>query len=196
MVEPRDEDLELQLCRYLDGELSRRERLALEARLEGDEALQEDLRRYAALDDYLAEMGSGELDGVDYDRQRAEIIAAVERKALLTPPRRRPILLRPTFGLLAAAASILLVLAVTGIFFPPGQPAETTSAVLVEIPAPAPRLTGGAEISVRLSPAEAHELPLAPEPESLGTTPPGTVVVSFSAHKHPPSTSVESLVVY
>ena len=196
MAKPKDDDLESQLCRYLDGQLPRRERLALEKRLEEDEPLREALRRYAALDACLEEISAREVDGIDYDRQRAEILAAVERKVLLAPPRRRPILLRPTFRVLTAAASVLLVVSAAVLIFRPRRPPDGTPSILVEIPPIAPRPSGPVEISVQISAPDLGETPLAPEPESPGAMPAGTIVVSVSPRVPRPARSAEAMVIY
>lgn len=196
MDKPRDDDLELQLCRYLDGQLPRRERLALEKRLDEDQALREELRRYAALDACLQEIAGGEVDGVDYDLQRAGIIAAVERKTLLAPPRRRPVMLRPTFLVLTAAASILLVFSVAMLVLRPPRPVDGTPLVLVEIPPVAPRPSGPVDVSVEISAPELDEMPLAPEPESLDAMPAGTIVVSVRSRTPRPAALAEAMVIY
>jgi len=195
MAKPKDDDLEFRLSCYLDGQLPRRERLALEKRLRQDEALREELRRYAALEASLAELSAGEVGGVDYDRQRAEILAAVERKALLAPPRRPPILLRPAFRVLTAAASILLAVSAGVLLYQFLPPAETTPTVIVEIPPLAPRPSGPVQVTVEISAPE-EEVPLASEPESLDETPAGTILVCVSPQAPRPARLTDALVVY
>ena len=195
MIEPRNKDLEYRLCQYLDGQLSRRERLAFEKRLQANEALRDTLGEYAALDRHLAELADTEIEGVDYDLQRAEIVAAVERKALLAPRRRRLIFRRPLLSALAAAASILIVASAALILFgpapPPGPPL-----VQVELTPAAPAPVGAPEIVMHMKPPSFDELPLSADVSPLLDAPRGTVVVSVSPHALSPAVPTESLIVY
>ena len=109
----KHDERESRLCDYLDGRLSRAERKRVEKQLDQDEPLREELRKYAALDGLLGGLAGREIEGVDYDQQRLEIVAAAERKALLGQQgRKRVFFLRPMTGL-AAAASLLLLVGVT-----------------------------------------------------------------------------------
>ncbi len=195
MIEPRNKDLEYRLCQYLDGQLSRRERLAFEKRLQANEALRDTLGEYAALDRHLAELADTEIEGVDYDLQRAGIVAAVERKALLAPRRRRLIFRRPLLSALAAAASILIVASAALILFgpatPPGPPL-----VQVELTPAAPAPVGAPEIVMHMKPPSFDELPLPADVSPLLDAPRGTVVVSVSPHALSPAVPTESLIVY
>lgn len=166
------------LCQYLDGWLGRRDRLELEAQLERDEALREELRHYAALEEYLADVGRREIDGVDYDLQRREIVAAVERRALLRPARRRRVLLRPLFAATAAAAMVLVAVSL-GIYLHAGRPAGP--AVSVQWLPSAPRPSGTVEVSMTIAPPSFDELPLAPDAGPAAAAPAGTVVVSVGS---------------
>ena len=126
-------DIGFILTEYLDGNLDAAGKAVLAARLESDAGLREELRRYTALNENLqiAPECDDVLDEIDYDMQRAEIIAAVERKVLLEGPPRRRLLLRPTFRVLAAAATILLVFTVgTFMFRSPPQMVEVAIAPL------------------------------------------------------------------
>ena len=109
MADAEYDNLDLLLCRYLDGDLSRREQAKLEARLADEPALREELRLYASLDGHLPDLAGEAPAGVDYVRQRADIMAAVEREALLAAAPRR-LLFRPAaLGALAAAAAVLMI---------------------------------------------------------------------------------------
>jgi anti-sigma factor RsiW len=182
MTEPIDENLEFRLCQYLDGQLGRREQAALEKRLAADPALRDELKRYAALNGQLGALreNAGAGPEVNYDLQRAEIVAAVERKLLLAR-RRRPLVLRPVFGALAAAVVLLvsvgvLVLLQTG----PGTPVEPPVRVIV-LPV-APPSGGAGEVLVRVEPDEPEQIPSAPGEEAAPQdVPDGTVVVSIGA---------------
>jgi hypothetical protein len=197
MTEPQEKDLEFLLCQYLDGQLGRRERLELEQRLKSDESLGEELRRYVALDGYLVDLGQEEIDGVDYALQREEIVAAVERQALLPPARRRPLLLRPVFATLVAAASILVVVSAAMFLFAPDQPPESVVSMKILPAAPAP--TGAAVVSVKMSRPSFDALPWTPRPTAASlvpAAPAGTVVVSIAPHVHRPTRSADSMVIY
>lgn len=180
MDEQRDEDLERQLCGYLDGQLSRREQARLEKRLAGDEALREELKRYAALDGHLAALGAEEVEGIDYDLQRAEIIAAVERKVLLARARRRRLLFRPVLGALAAAATVLLLASVAVMVFVPKRPVQPVGpAVHVELVRAAEPTAPDAEVIVRIEHVGSDEVsPVAVEDTLPAEALAGTVVVS------------------
>ncbi len=139
MNEPkRQDDRELQLCEYLDGQLGRRQRRQMEQQLEQDDELREQLRQYASLDGLLGQLGEREVEGFDFDQQRAEIVAAAERKALLGQKnRRRVFIFRPLPASLAAAASVLIVVGLAYLFW--NQP---NTVVSNNSPAP--------EVSVRM----------------------------------------------
>ena len=104
------DNLEFLLSQYLDGQLDPQEMERLEDRLGSDLELRREFQRYAKLDEMLGELRSPpELAAVDFDAQRHEIMAALERKALLAE-RPRFNVIRMTFagvGALAAAAVIV-----------------------------------------------------------------------------------------
>jgi len=195
MTESIDDKVGELLCRYLDGEVSRRQRRDIERRLETDEALREQLRQYAALDGHLAALAGGEVEGVDYGLQRATIVAAVERKALLAPPRRRPVLLRRPVWALAAAASVLLLVSAAWFLHEP-PPRTGGDVVVVEIP-PLSRYSHGAgQVSVSLSPAGSQEPPLAERHARGDATPPGTIVVSVAPEAPRRRGAEDTMVIY
>ena len=103
------DNLEFLLSQYLDGQLDPQEMERMEDRLGNDLELRRELQRYAKLDEMLGELRSPpELEAADFDAQRREIMAALERKALLAG-RPRFNVIRLTFagvGALAAAAII------------------------------------------------------------------------------------------
>ncbi len=186
------DDVEFALCEYLDGALSGREARRLQRRLAEDPDLADELKRYAALDEALASVAGAGPDGVDYDLQRAEVIAAIERRALLQPPRRR--VLRPVFGALAAAAALLIgVMAwvvIVGRQTPPG-PGEPVRVTLLSA---SPAVEGEGEVSVQITRPPVESLPLAPL-APRGGMPGGTIVVSVG-HDDNPGDAAESLVIY
>lgn len=196
MNESMDENLERLLCRYLDGDLSRRERLALEKRLAADEALRAELQRYAALDGYLGGLGEAEVDGVDYDLQRAEIVGALEKKVLLAPPRRRPIVLRPVFGIPAAAAAILLLASGAVFLLTRPGPLAVNRTILVEVLPPVVSPAGAGEIFVQISQPSLDEMPLTFEPSAVEGPPSGTIVVSVGSGPARKARAVSAMVIY
>lgn len=106
------------LSEYLDGNLGRRQRIEFEERLAKDEALRAELRRYAGLDGLLAEMAEEPVDA-DYDAQRREVMAAIERRMLLEGRSRRAWILRPAWVAPLAAAAACIIAAF--IFLLPGK---------------------------------------------------------------------------
>jgi len=192
MAEERDK-LEQLLCGRLDGELSAEQAAELERRLKQDPALREELRRYAALQGHLAELGRQELRDVDYDAQLAEIMSAVERRALLRRAVvRRPLVLRPVFGIVAAAAAVLIVATVGVLNYhpagpqgkPPGDVAQTPAtpqpSVAVTVLPIAPVGAESGKISVEYPPVDVMSLPVAIASDTVAplSPPPGTVAVS------------------
>lgn len=112
------------LSQHLDGQLDDRQAGELARRLAEDSQLRQALALYTALADHLRPADREAPAGIDYDSQRAAIMAAIERKALLEGLPRRRLVFRPVFRALAAAA-VLLVLASVGVLvFRHGGPAE------------------------------------------------------------------------
>ncbi len=183
-----NERLEFTLSQYLDGELSPKEQAELRSRLAGDEALRDELRRYTALQQQIDEANRAELDGIDYDAQRGEIIAAVERKILLEgQPRRRPLVLRPAFGIVAVAAAAVLLVTSVALWRLGQTPAPTDGpAVIAMILPESSQTVQAAEPVVRLMRMEEQDLVMAPFPSAgADTLPPGTVVVSVGSRAKP-----------
>lgn len=186
---PPEHEVDRRLCEYLDGQLSAHERVQLERRLEHDEALRRELARYGDLDELLAGLARDPVEGVDYDVQRAEIVAAVERQALLGA---RRLVLRPVFlGTMAAAALVLIAVTAAIVLLRPRGPLEPArpgvpmaSAVRVELLPAAASPAGTAEVFVRLSAMEPSDWPLAPADEARSATPPAeTVVISVGSER-------------
>ncbi len=183
-----NERLEFTLSQYLDGELSPKEQAELRSRLAGDEALRDELRRYTALQQQIDDANRAELGDIDYDAQRAEIIAAVERKILLEgPPRRRPLVLRPVFGVVIAAAAAMLLVASVAIWRLGQTPATTSGPVVIAMVLPeSSHHVQAVEPVVRLMRMEGQDLVMAPFPSAeADTLPPGTVVVSVGSRARP-----------
>lgn len=192
----RHDDPEELLCDYLDGQLSHRQRRLLEKRLERDDDLRERLRQYAALDGMFEQLAEQDVEGFDFDQQRSEIVAAAERKALLSPKRYRPVYLRPVFMGLAAAASLLLLAGVAVMLL--RQPAGTLvpgPAVTVHMPS-AQRPAGLPVVSMTLS-APISQAPQPPQPTTaMMAAPRGTVVVSAGAHRRAALSDSDAMMIY
>jgi len=104
------DNLEFKLSQLLDGDLDPTEEALLLARLREDSDLARQLAGYKHLDEMLEDLAvAPELSRVDYDAQRSEIMAKLEKKALLTAPRRLSIVRIAFSGALAAAATLLIV---------------------------------------------------------------------------------------
>jgi anti-sigma factor RsiW len=185
---PDNTDLEFLINQYLDGQLEGRQLADFERRLAEDPALASELARYEALEGRLSAMSGGGLEKVDFQAQRASIMSALERKALLTPPRRSVLLFRPAFwGAVAAAASIMLAVFVGLKVWRPGNgpgpgqdntiigTAPMVSSEIVPVSPPA----RGEEVVQMATKQMGKELgpDLLPAP---GPLPLGTVIVSCS----------------
>jgi len=101
---------EFLLSQYLDGQLSPAEMERLEERLGDDGLLRRELQRYAALGEMLSSLPpSPELDQIDFDAQRHDIMAQLERKALLVHrPRSRVFRLTLAGSAIAAMALVAI----------------------------------------------------------------------------------------
>jgi predicted protein tyrosine phosphatase len=178
--EQNGEDIERQLVRYLDGELSDREARALEDRLQGDPRLRELLQQYAALDAGLAALRERPVEGLDEELQRADIVAALERKVLLNGPSHRRRLSRPWAAALAAAAVVAVAAAVTLLLLsrqtgpqPPGRPVVRAGML------PAGPQGGAGIVQARPLPLKQMQLRLSPEDgRAVAGVPAGTVYAS------------------
>ena len=199
MNEPKrkNEDQELQLCEYLDGQLSHRQRRRLEKQLDQDEHLRDQLHQYAALDGLFGQLADQDVEGFDFGRQRAEIVAAAERKALLGRRSHRPVYFRPVFAGLAVAASLLLLVGVSVMLLSrPGNVSAPVPAVSVRILPAAMHVGGKTVVYVTMSPLAGQESPPRPTAVAKMFAPPGTVVVSTGAHRLIEPASPETMLIY
>jgi anti-sigma factor RsiW len=192
----RADDPEFLLSQYLDGQLEPAEMERLEGRLGNDLALRREMQRYAKLDEMLDEMRSPrELDSVDFDSQRLEIMAALERKSLLKV-RPRFNVIRMTFagvGALAAAAIIAVGTWVALRTPPPGMGNPIVRVELVQPDAPrgqvvvaivAPEKLDPDTVVVVEEPITPKELAQFHQSENQGNIPDGTVLM-FGASPEP-----------
>jgi anti-sigma factor RsiW len=184
----KQDNLELMLCRYLDGELDPRQRADLERRMAEEPSLREDLARYQALGEALTGLGEEEVPGIDYEAQRSAIMERLERRALLrAPAARRVLIFRGVLTGLAAAAVVLIAATIainlfhgTGpVVTPPDTPQGSASMAMLR---PEGAATGGTSgtVSVAILPVDVMELPLSTASE-LGDSreaPSGTIAVS------------------
>jgi anti-sigma factor RsiW len=105
MADKRETNWEFQISQYLDGLLADQALSEFRARLQSDPQLRESLREYQALQEQIDALGREDL-AIDFDAQRAEIMAQIRRR-----PRRgswRPRLARPVVAALAIAAVVVL----------------------------------------------------------------------------------------
>jgi len=126
MEKPDPNNLEFKLSQLLDGDLSPDEEAALLARLRDDDELSRTCAGYRRLDEMLGDLAAApELADVDYDAQRADIMATLARRALLAKPQRR--VLPWMFGSVAAAAAVAVLALGATLFF-------KTSVITVDSP--------------------------------------------------------------
>lgn len=186
MDRPEKDNLEFELSQYLDGQLSGRRARKVQRELERSPELQEDLKKYAALDGLLTGAARQAVPGVDYDAQRAEVLRLLERRRLLEGRPRRTIVLRPVFALgggLAVAAALVVAFALRT-----QQPADKApthgGAVEVFAQVVIPAAPGPAVAEVRLPRMDEKDFRFSDAPADPGLTelageplPPGTVMV-------------------
>jgi anti-sigma factor RsiW len=195
--EDERDDRELRLCEYLDGQLSHRQRRRLEKQLDQDEHLRDQLHQYAALDGLFGQLADQDVEGFDFGRQRAEIVAAAERKALLGRRSHRPVYFRPVFAGLAVAASLLLLVGVSVMLLSrPGNVSAPVPAVSVRILPAAMHVGGKTVVYVTMSPLAGQESPPRPTAVAKMFAPPGTVVVSTGAHRLIEPANPETMLIY
>jgi len=195
--EDERDDRELRLCEYLDGQLSHRQRRRLEKELDQDEHLRDQLHQYAALDGLFGQLADLDVEGFDFGRQRAEIVAAAERKALLGRRSHRPVYFRPVFAGLTVAASLLLLVGVSVMLLSrPGNVSAPVPAVSVRILPAAMHVGGKTVVYVTMSPLAGQESPPRPTAVAKMFAPPGTVVVSTGAHRLIEPANPETMLIY
>jgi anti-sigma factor RsiW len=187
---------EFRLCQYLDGQMGRKERRLFEQQLQADPALREELELYSSLEGMLGGLALQEPEGleVNYDQQRAQIVAAAEKRALLAPARHAPLFLRPSFAFMAAAAVVLLLVAGSFLLKLPAVGPEKPAgpAVTMQVLAVEPSHEGQGLVSVQFEPLGQEEMPPESQAAALPATPSGTVVVSVGPAPAPASESASS----
>jgi len=193
MARPEKDNLEYELSQYLDGQLSGRRARKVQRELERSPELQEDLKKYAALEGLLTGAARQGVPGVNYDAQRAEVLRMLERRRLLEGRQRRPIVLRPVFALgggLALAAALVVAFSLrtqqpTDNVLKAGQAVEVFAQVVV----PAASRTVVADS--RLPRMDEKDFRFADAPADPGLTelageplPPGTVMILVEPFSH------------
>jgi len=180
--------MELLVSQYLDGRLGQAETSRLERRLAVDGELREQLRLYSRLDGVLKEGYAHPPAGVDYDAQRAEIAAAVERSVLLEGLARRRLVFRPVFAALAAAAVLLVAASAALLAYRPAAPASTGAKIEVAVVSVAPPAVGAGQLTVSLvrpAPGDVPELAMTSDDD----LPAGIVIASVGGGEGPPEAS-------
>lgn len=183
MTSPMDDNLEFQLSQYLDGQLPPAEAARLQQRLAEDSNLRDELRLYQSLERRLDALAADGPSEIDFRAQRQNILAALERKSLLTV-RRRPLVFRPVFITSFASAIAAAVLLLWGLgpllthatHAPaPQSAAQITVALLPQAP-PA----GPTQAVIELRPMALGELPVDVGHQELAQSdmPAGTVLMS------------------
>jgi anti-sigma factor RsiW len=200
MNEPKrqNDDREQQLCEYLDGRLSHRQRRRIEKELDQDDALRDQLRQYAALDGLFGQLADQDIEGFDFARQRSEIVAAAERKALLGRRSYRPIYFRPVFAGLAAAASLVMLVGVAVLLNRPGTVPPTAPAPAVSVRIVPAAMNAGAKsvVYMSMSPLAGQAPPREPAGVAKAFAPPGTVAVSAGTHRRIEPVSPDTMMIY
>ena len=110
----------LEVCRYLDGELSPSEEFAFEQRMVGNSALRELVEKYNHVDSLVGQLGAEVVD-VDEQQQRDEILAAVDLLIYRRRGRFQRLILRPVVGICAAAAIFVIAVCLYLIVASPQQ---------------------------------------------------------------------------
>ena len=172
-----EHEMEFLIGQYVDGLLAPGQAADLRRKLEADPALREKLRLYKSLQGLLKADDRQVLSGIDYDGQREEIMAAIQRRALIGGRPWRPVVLRPVFRLLAAAAAALLVASAGLLVYRTGPWARPEASVALRNVAVSPAEAGEFEISMRrVDPGNLAMSLLTPA--APGALPSGTVVAS------------------
>jgi len=193
----RTDDIEFLLSRHIDGQLDPRRAGKLARLLADDADLREQLRLYRLVDDAVRQAGRPLPDDIDYDEQREDIIVAVERKVLADGLPHRRLVLRPAFGLLAAAALVLaaasaaLLIYRSGPAAPPGSPPGSSPApggpavpqIEVAVVSLAPVAAGDRQLSVSLRRPDQPSPPVQVPPGPARPLPAGTIIASVSAEQ-------------
>lgn len=182
---PDTKSMEYRLWRLVEGDLDQAEADQLRARAETDSDLADLEAAERALSDHLdalAEAQDEVIDRTDWDSGRAEIMARLERQALLDGPRKRRFLLHPWKVAAAVAAAVLLAAGIS-LWLTPETPTAGPVAQVRMVPAQ-PQPTGSGMISVSARRGMDYEdFALAPAHQSgeaqTRTGPPGTVALSF-----------------
>ena len=105
MADKRETNWEFQISQYLDGLLDGPALARLQARLEEDPQLRETLRQYQLMQEQLDALGREDL-AIDFDAQRAEIMAEVRRRRTRGSWRARAV--RPVLIALSVAAVVVV----------------------------------------------------------------------------------------
>ncbi len=100
-------DLELEVCRYLDGELSADQEFSFEQRMVEDPELRELMEQYHRVDSLMEQLSANVLE-IDEQIQRDGILAAVDLHIRHKQWRFQRLILRPVVGICAAAAIFVI----------------------------------------------------------------------------------------
>lgn len=189
MTDDNDNQLqdEFLLSQYLDGQLGERQAADLERRLAKDGTLRRQMELYAALEKKLSALAQDAAPAdVDYDWQRQEIMAALERRSLLNNLQpRRMFLRRPVpMSLMAAAAAVVIAFGGWFVTHRAGSAAETVASQVL----PARMGSGAVEVAMEIRPIAKDEAAAAigKRDEKLAKLPAGTVMVSVGTDENKP----------
>jgi hypothetical protein len=160
----------------------------MQRRLETDADLLAQAKLYEALDVQLDGLAKAQVPGVDYDLQRQQIMASIERKMLLAPRRGVSMFFGPVFRVAAIAAMAVVAVSLYLHFAsrPPAGPApagvarvETANGGGIEVGILQPGVSKS-QAEAESFPVQLAELPLAnPHGQQVAQATPGTVIASF-----------------
>lgn len=182
---PDTKSMEYRLWRLVEGDVDQAEADQLRARVRTDSDLADLEATERKLSDHLdalAEAQDEVIDRTDWDSGRAEIMARLERQALLDGPRKRRFLRHPWKVAAAVAAAVLLAAGIS-LWLTPETPSAGPVAQVRMVPAQAPPGGSGViSVSTRRG-MDYEDFALAPRREGAApqpeTSPPGTVALSF-----------------
>jgi anti-sigma-K factor RskA len=197
--EPDNLDPELLLTQYLDGQLDADQRRRVQRRLETDADLLAQAKLYEALDQQLDALATAKVDGVDYDLQRQQIMASIERKILLSPRPAVHIFFRPVFRVAAIAATAIIAVSLYMHLVPRGgtlptlpvrthndaavsmaiHHTDTPNGGSIEVGISRPGKMDDSQVSVESGPAKLDDFALAGPGQQIAQAPSGTVIASF-----------------
>ncbi len=183
---PDEHELEFLLSQYIDGQLDEPRQKDLQRRLQTDDALSEQLRRYERLDALLGQTNPAGLAEADFHIQRSQIRSQLERDALLGHHRHR--VLRPVMYAVTSIAAAIVVAVSAWVLTRSDAPVDPTGSgpgrAIVHLAGPEGQLAHAGVPLVALAGTPADESGPAVAPRA--SLPRGTIVVNVAPHPRRP----------